>query len=278
MNTFKWHTQKVTTRVARCCASRRQPMFGTRCVSRHSSFGARQPVSQIMRGPGPRRPYPALHCGDWCTPLVTTLELQTQCSPLFVLCTQNFLKLIAEVLTMHIESLYEQSMIIVLCSSLSTSDVITLFNTQHSTASSVLLSTVHRRTVLPLSSSVMQTRHEQGRSRPCLFSAKFQRWLFLIAEEKKEREQASGTCEVLQIFPNTSRRYNRRSSLEESCHKQAAADRVFVRKWRLHRCGGGVSVVFMVPLLCTRTRIRLGMHILQGIANTLHRTLHPLAS
>lgn len=119
-----------------CCslrltASRWQPMFGTRCVSRHSSFGVRQPVSQIMHGPGPRRPCPAQHCGDWCTPLVTTLELQTQCSPLFVLCTQNFLKLIAEVLTVHTESLYEQSTIIVLCSSLSTSDVITFSNTQH---------------------------------------------------------------------------------------------------------------------------------------------------
>lgn len=92
-----------------------------------------------------------------------------------------------------------------------------------STASSVLLSTVHRRRTLPLSSSVIQTRHEQGRSRPCLFSAKFQRWLFLIAEEKKEREQASGTCEVLQILPNTSRRYNHRSSLKESRYKQASS-------------------------------------------------------
>lgn len=128
LNTFKWHTQKVTTRVSRC-ASGRQPMFTTRCftalkfwskaasITGYARQGLGGPARRIV-GTGAHHLWPHL-----------SFARNARHSLCFVL--ENFLKLVTEVLTVHMESLCEQSMIIVLCSSHSTSDVITFSITQH---------------------------------------------------------------------------------------------------------------------------------------------------
>lgn len=93
------HRHKVTTYLI--SHTNLSSLFLNTFLLRSQVSRQRQPVSQVMHGSGTWRSSP-VHCGDWCTPLVTKLELHTQCS-LFVLCTQRTFKFITEVLTWHIQ-------------------------------------------------------------------------------------------------------------------------------------------------------------------------------
>lgn len=82
VNTFRQNTQAKGYDI---CGLTYHP-FTTSGTHLHSGLKLRDKGSQYHRSCRRDQGSGLLHCGDWCTPLVTKFELHTHCS-LFVLCT-----------------------------------------------------------------------------------------------------------------------------------------------------------------------------------------------